>query len=300
MICSSYGPEGIGTTCSVQWHQRTASSRSYIICLFIFCLLLPLLVMIFCYGKILLVLRAVSLRVSAWRTRSSPFAEGGTSDVCTFYDLQVGGASGERRETRVLKMVVCMVAGYLLCWMPYGAVAMLASFGPPAVVPPTASLIPSLLAKTSTVLNPVIYVRLNHQVVIVIFFALINVTTVHLPNVETPLSSAGASCTWSVGAPRPLLPRSCRQFQPAKGCGYKFPACQAWSKILPLPRSKHSRAAQTRAALYATSISIVPEYSNLLLCWGVCKNTIHIYLQLRLYFLPVGVTALVVLHYHLF
>uniref|UniRef100_H3DFD6 Teleost multiple tissue opsin 3b n=1 Tax=Tetraodon nigroviridis TaxID=99883 RepID=H3DFD6_TETNG len=135
---SSYGPEGLGTTCSVQWHQRTASSRSYIICLFIFCLLLPLLVMIFCYGRMLLALRAWSLR-------------------------QVGGAAGERREALVLQMVLCMVAGYLLCWMPYGAVAMLASFGPPGVVPPTASLIPSLLAKTSTVLNPVIYVRFNHQ-----------------------------------------------------------------------------------------------------------------------------------------
>lgn len=61
-------------------------------------------------------------------------------------------------------MVVCMVIGYLLCWMPYGVTAMLASFGRPGVVPPAASLIPSLLAKTSTVLNPAIYVLLNHQV----------------------------------------------------------------------------------------------------------------------------------------
>lgn len=254
MICYSYGPEGIGTTCSVQWHERTASSRSYVVCLFIFCLLLPLLVMIFCYGKILLALRAVALRVSAWRTRYSPSAEGDSSDFCTIRDLQVGGASGERRETRVLQMVVCMVAGYLLCWMPYGAVAMLASFGPPGVVPPTASLIPSLLAKTSTVLNPVIYVRLNHQVVMLILFSLINLTTVHLFNLATSLSSAGASCTWLVGARRPLPAQSTRQFQPARGCGCKFPACQARSKILPLPRVKHSRAAQILAVLCATSI----------------------------------------------
>lgn len=59
-----------------------------------------------------------------------------------------------------------MVTGYLLCWMPYGVVAMLASFGRPGVVPPAASLIPSLLAKTSTILNPVIYVLINHQVII--------------------------------------------------------------------------------------------------------------------------------------
>ncbi|XP_036975035.1 pinopsin-like isoform X3 [Acanthopagrus latus] len=56
----SYGPEGPGTVCSVQWHQRSAPARSYISCLFIFCLLLPLLLMVFCYGRILLALRAMA------------------------------------------------------------------------------------------------------------------------------------------------------------------------------------------------------------------------------------------------
>lgn len=77
---------------------------------------------------------------------------------------RINQSSAERREGRVLLMVVSMVTGYLLCWMPYGVVAMLASFGKPGVVSPAASLIPSLLAKTSTVLNPVIYVLLNKQV----------------------------------------------------------------------------------------------------------------------------------------
>uniref|UniRef100_A0A8C2ZQB7 Teleost multiple tissue opsin 3b n=1 Tax=Cyclopterus lumpus TaxID=8103 RepID=A0A8C2ZQB7_CYCLU len=133
---SSYGPEGPGTICSVQWHQRSTAARSYVSCLFVFCLLLPLLLMFFCYGRILLAVRAVT---------------------------RINQSSAERREARVLLMVVSMVTGYLLCWMPYAVVAMLASFGQSGVVPPAASLIPSLLAKTSTVLNPVIYVLLNHQ-----------------------------------------------------------------------------------------------------------------------------------------
>ncbi|XP_032389636.1 pinopsin [Etheostoma spectabile] len=137
---SSYGPEGPGTICSIQWHQRSTTARSYISCLFIFCLLLPLLLMFFCYGRILLAVRAVKRQVT-----------------------RINRSSAERRETRFLLMVVSMVTGYLLCWMPYGVVAMLASFGQPGVVPPAASLIPSLLAKTSTVLNPVIYVLLNKQ-----------------------------------------------------------------------------------------------------------------------------------------
>ncbi|CAK6957189.1 pinopsin-like [Scomber scombrus] len=137
---SSYGPEGPGTTCSVEWHQRSAAARSYISCLFVFCLLLPLMLMLFCYGRILLAVRKVARQV----TRSKQ-------------------SSAERREVCILVMVVSMVTGYLLCWMPYGVVAMLSSFGRNGVVPPAASLIPSLLAKTSTVLNPVIYVLLNKQ-----------------------------------------------------------------------------------------------------------------------------------------
>ncbi|XP_040907044.1 pinopsin-like [Toxotes jaculatrix] len=137
---SSYGPEGPGTTCSVQWHQRSAPSRSYISCLFVFCLLLPLLLMLFCYGRILLAVREVTTQFSG-----------------------INRTTAEQREGRILLMVVSMVTGYLLCWMPYGVVAMLSSFGRPGMVPPAASLIPSLLAKTSTVLNPVIYVLLNNQ-----------------------------------------------------------------------------------------------------------------------------------------
>ncbi|XP_041656732.1 pinopsin-like [Cheilinus undulatus] len=137
---SSYGPEVPDTTCSVQWQQHSASARSYISCLFIFCLLLPLLLMLFCYGRILLAARAVTRQAT-----------------------RVNRSSAEQREGRVLLMVVSMVTGYLLCWMPYGVMAMLSSFGRPGLVSPGARLIPSLLAKTSTVLNPFIYVLLNNQ-----------------------------------------------------------------------------------------------------------------------------------------
>uniref|UniRef100_A0A1A8QMM9 Teleost multiple tissue opsin a n=2 Tax=Nothobranchius pienaari TaxID=704102 RepID=A0A1A8QMM9_9TELE len=41
--------------------------------------------------------------------------------------------------------------------------ALLATFGPAGLVTPEASIIPSVLAKTSTVINPVIYVFMNKQ-----------------------------------------------------------------------------------------------------------------------------------------
>lgn len=56
---SSYGIEGAGTSCSVSWTVQTAQSHAYIICLFTFCLGIPILVMIYCYGRLLLAVKQV-------------------------------------------------------------------------------------------------------------------------------------------------------------------------------------------------------------------------------------------------
>lgn len=61
-------------------------------------------------------------------------------------------------------MVVTTVLCYLVCWMPYGVVAMMATFGRPGLISPVASVVPSILAKSSTVVNPVIYILMNKQV----------------------------------------------------------------------------------------------------------------------------------------
>ncbi|NP_001292340.1 pinopsin-like [Oryzias latipes] len=133
---SRYGPEGPGTTCSVDWKTQTPNNISYIICLFTFCLLLPFGVIVYSYGKMLRVIRQV-------RSMSS---------VVT-----------RRREQRVLVMVVTMVVCYLVCWLPYGIAALLATFGPRDLLTPAASITPSLLAKFSTVINPLIYIFMNKQ-----------------------------------------------------------------------------------------------------------------------------------------
>ena len=56
---SRYGPEGPGTTCSVDWKTQTANNISYIVCLFIFCLVLPFGVILYSYGMLLHAIRQV-------------------------------------------------------------------------------------------------------------------------------------------------------------------------------------------------------------------------------------------------
>ncbi|XP_028254820.1 opsin-3-like [Parambassis ranga] len=133
---SSYGLEGAGTSCSVTWTERTSRSHSYIICLFVFCLGLPVLVMVYCYGRLLYAVKQVG---------------------------RVRRTAARRREFHILFMVVTTVVCYLLCWMPYGIIAMMATFGQPGLISPVASVIPSILAKSSTVINPLIYILMNKQ-----------------------------------------------------------------------------------------------------------------------------------------
>uniref|UniRef100_A0A8C7DKB2 Teleost multiple tissue opsin 3a n=1 Tax=Oncorhynchus kisutch TaxID=8019 RepID=A0A8C7DKB2_ONCKI len=113
---SSNGLEGDGTSCSVQWTQRSPASVSYVVCLFIFCLLLPLMIMVYSYGGILVSIRGVA---------------------------KINLLSAQRREQHILLMVLSMVS---------------------CLVTPVASVVPAVLAKSSTVINPVIYVLFNNQV----------------------------------------------------------------------------------------------------------------------------------------
>ncbi|XP_005748590.1 pinopsin-like isoform X1 [Pundamilia nyererei] len=133
---SSYGLEGAGTSCSVSWTEESPRSHSYIICLFVFCLGLPVLIMVYCYSRLLYAVKQVG---------------------------RIRRTAARRREFHILFMVITTVVCYLICWMPYGIVAMMATFGRPGLISPVASVIPSILAKTSTVINPVIYILMNKQ-----------------------------------------------------------------------------------------------------------------------------------------
>ncbi|XP_075042105.1 pinopsin-like [Mixophyes fleayi] len=133
---SSYGLESSGITCSVVWHSRSQNNVSYIMCLFLFCLVLPLLVMIFSYGHIVKVIRGM---------------------------CRINLTAAQKREHHLLFMVLCMVTCYLFCWMPYGLVSLITTFGKSGIISPTVSIIPSILAKSSTFINPLIYIFMNKQ-----------------------------------------------------------------------------------------------------------------------------------------
>lgn len=66
---------------------------------------------------------------------------------------------------KLTKVAMLICAGFLIAWIPYAVVSVVSAFGSPDSVPIPVSVIPTLLAKSSAMYNPIIYqvVDLKHS-----------------------------------------------------------------------------------------------------------------------------------------
>lgn len=62
------------------------------------------------------------------------------------------------------RMVVVMVLAFLLTWLPYAAMALSIMMDSSLHIHPMVATVPVVLAKSSTVYNPIIYIFMNRQV----------------------------------------------------------------------------------------------------------------------------------------
>lgn len=56
---SSYGPEGVQTSCALAWEERSWSNYSYLILYTLLCFVLPVTCIIYCYAKVLVSMNKV-------------------------------------------------------------------------------------------------------------------------------------------------------------------------------------------------------------------------------------------------
>uniref|UniRef100_H0ZN75 G-protein coupled receptors family 1 profile domain-containing protein n=1 Tax=Taeniopygia guttata TaxID=59729 RepID=H0ZN75_TAEGU len=135
---SSYTTSKIGTTCEPNWYSGAYADHTYIITFFTTCFIVPLLVILVSYGKLV------------WKLKKVSDAQG-----------RLGAA--RRPERQVTRMVVFMIVAFLICWMPYATFSILVTAYPSIELDPCVAAIPAFFSKTATVYNPVIYVFMNKQ-----------------------------------------------------------------------------------------------------------------------------------------
>ncbi|XP_054839110.1 opsin-VA-like [Eublepharis macularius] len=135
---SSYTTSKIGTTCEPNWYSGDYNDHTFIITFFTTCFILPLLVILVSYGKLMRKLKKVS-------------------------DTQGRLGSTRKPERQVTRMVVIMILAFLICWSPYAAFSILVTAWPSIELDARLAAIPAFFSKTATVYNPIIYVFMNNQ-----------------------------------------------------------------------------------------------------------------------------------------
>lgn len=80
---------------------------------------------------------------------------------------QQESASTQKAEKEVTRMVILMVLGFLLAWVPYASVAAWIFFNKGAAFSAQFMALPAFFSKSSALYNPIIYVLLNKQVHII-------------------------------------------------------------------------------------------------------------------------------------
>uniref|UniRef100_A0A3Q4M333 Parietopsin n=1 Tax=Neolamprologus brichardi TaxID=32507 RepID=A0A3Q4M333_NEOBR len=137
---SSYGPEGVQTSCSLAWEERSWSNYSYLIFYTLLCFIIPVAIIIYCYFKLLKSMSKLNRSV----------------------ELQ-GGRSSQKENDHAINMVLAMVVAFFVCWLPYTALSLVVVIDPELHIPPLVATMPMYFAKTSPVYNPIIYFLSNKQ-----------------------------------------------------------------------------------------------------------------------------------------
>ncbi|XP_069551269.1 parietopsin [Brachyistius frenatus] len=137
---SSYGPEGVQTSCSLAWEERSWSNYSYLLLYTLLCFILPVAIIVYCYFRVLTAMNKLNRSV----------------------ELQ-GGRSSKKENDHAISMVLAMIIAFFICWLPYTALSVVVVVDPELYIPPLLATTPMYFAKTSPVYNPIIYFLSNKQ-----------------------------------------------------------------------------------------------------------------------------------------
>ncbi|ELU03019.1 hypothetical protein CAPTEDRAFT_54244, partial [Capitella teleta] len=130
--------------CSFDIVTESFSSRSFVICVGMFGVVLPLCVIIFCYSFIFVTINRYK---KSFYEQSKSFA------------MYIGSAavSHTKRDYKTAQISTAWVVFFCIAWMPYAVMSWASIAGYHHKIGVYVSMITTLLTKTSTIYDPIIY-----------------------------------------------------------------------------------------------------------------------------------------------
>jgi len=137
---SRYIPEGIQSSCGPDYYTNAPgyNNDTYVMYLFSCHFCVPVVTIFFTYGSLVLTVKAAAAQ-------------------------QQDSASTQKAEKEVTRMCVLMVLGFLFAWSPYASYAAYLFFNKGIAFSPVSMAIPAFFAKSSALVNPIIYILFNKQ-----------------------------------------------------------------------------------------------------------------------------------------
>ncbi|XP_030594004.1 opsin 4xb isoform X2 [Archocentrus centrarchus] len=145
----SYIPEGLMTSCTWDYVTYTAASRSYTMMLCCFVFFIPLGIILYCYLLMFLSIRKTSREVERLGTqvRKSTLVK----------------QKSIRSEWKLAKIAFVVIVVYVLSWSPYACVTLISWSGHANILSPYSKTVPAIIAKASTIYNPIIYAIIHNK-----------------------------------------------------------------------------------------------------------------------------------------
>ncbi|XP_056023128.1 opsin-VA-like [Ostrea edulis] len=139
-----YGLEPFGTSCSIDWTDKSENNRSYIMSVFLFILAIPFAMIIIFYAKIF------------FKIRKTVSAAVDCDPGVPIRDPRHGVKSESRAiQDTILENITRSVVVFLIAWTPYACLAVLLTFRLNVSV--YFLLVAALLAKTQCAVNIFVY-----------------------------------------------------------------------------------------------------------------------------------------------
>lgn len=142
--------EGFYTQCDIAYKVKTPLYLSYICVMFVWLFFAPLIIIMFCYFRII---RYVGEHKARFER---------THRLLTTGRRRKGNSvSINSFRTSMIILICCSV--FLFTWLPYCILVSYGLLGNPDHISQTASAVPALIAKTSTIFNPFILIGFNRE-----------------------------------------------------------------------------------------------------------------------------------------
>ncbi|XP_039659111.1 melanopsin-A-like [Perca fluviatilis] len=146
---SSYIPDGLMTSCTLDYMTYTLANRSYTMMLCCFVFFIPLGIIFYCYLFMFLAIRKTGREVERLGTqvRKSTLIQ----------------HKSMKSEWKMAKIAFVVIVVYVLSWSPYACVTMISFAGHANILSPYTKVVPAIIAKASAIYNPIIYAIIHNK-----------------------------------------------------------------------------------------------------------------------------------------